>query len=133
MFLGDTKTRLRAKISSPVRENQEAGEDEEDEEDTQSMIYPKVTKPIQDHFFFPTVRVFYGQVIRFQRLTSDRIDFEVRTRSLANILIARGYNKDRLRNQFCKAIDKYMIQFCKWDIPSDLQLWFNQILAELSS
>jgi hypothetical protein len=48
-------------------------------------------------------RVFYGQIIRFQRLTSDRIDFEVRTRSLANILIARGYNKDRLRNQFCKA------------------------------
>ena len=78
-------------------------------------------------------RVFYGQVIRFQRLTSDRIDFEVRTRSLANILIARGYNKDRLRNQFCKAIDKYMIEFCKWDIPLDLQLWFNQILAELSN
>ena len=78
-------------------------------------------------------RVFYGQIIRFQRLTSDRIDFEIRTRSLANILIARGYNKDRLRNQFSKAIDKYMREFCKWDIPLDLQLWFDRIMSELSS
>ena len=66
-------------------------------------------------------------------LTSDKTDFEVRTRSLANILIARGYNKDRLRNQFSKAIDKYMMEFCKWDIPLDLQLWFNQIMSESSS
>ena len=42
-------------------------------------------------------RVFYGEIIRFQWLTSDRIDFEIRTRSLANILIARGYNRNRLR------------------------------------
>ena len=78
-------------------------------------------------------RVFYGQIIRFQRLTSDRIDFEIRTRSLANILIARGYNKNRLRSQFSKAIEKYMIEFCKWDIPLDLKLWFDHILSELSS
>ena len=71
--------------------------------------------------------------IRFQRLTSDRIDFEIRTRSLANILIARGYNKNRLRSQFSKAIEKYMIEFCKWDIPLDLKLWFDHILSELSS
>ena len=78
-------------------------------------------------------RVFYGQIIRFQRLTSDRRDFEVRTRSLADILIARGYNKNRLRNQFSKAINKYMMEFYKWDIPLDLQLWFDKILSELSS
>ena len=41
MFLGETKTRLRPKISSPVRENREEGEDEEDEEDTQSMIFAR--------------------------------------------------------------------------------------------
>ena len=74
-------------------------------------------------------RVFYGQIIRFQRLTSDRIDFEIRTKSLACILLARGYNRDRLRNQFSKAINKYMTEFYKWDIPLDLQLWFDQILS----
>ena len=78
-------------------------------------------------------RVFYGQIIRFQRLTSDRVDFEVRARSLANILIARGYNRNRLKNQFSKAVNKYIIEFYKWDIPSDLRLWFDQIISELSS
>ena len=74
-------------------------------------------------------RVFYGQIIRYQRLTSYRIDFEVRTRSLANILLARGYDKNRLRNQFSKAINKYMVEFYKWAIPLNLPLWFDQILS----
>ena len=74
-------------------------------------------------------RVFYGQVVRFQRLTSDRVDFEVRTKSLADILLARGYNRNRLRKQFSKAINKYMVEFYKWDIPLDLQLWFDQVMS----
>ena len=74
-------------------------------------------------------RVFYGQIIRFQRLTSDREDFEVGARSLANILIARGYKENKLKTQFSKAINKYMFEFYKWDIPSDLQSWFDQIIS----
>ena len=74
-------------------------------------------------------RVFYGQVVRFQRLTSDRVDFEVRTKSLADILLARGYNRNRLRKQFSKAINKYMVEFYKWDIPLDLQSWFDQVMS----
>ena len=68
-------------------------------------------------------------ILRYQRLTSYRIDFEVRTRSLANILLARGYDKNRLRNQFSKAINKYMVEFYKWAIPLNLPLWFDQILS----
>ena len=40
-------------------------------------------------------RVFYGQVIRFQRLCSVMMDFEERTRFLAGILIDRGYDTGR--------------------------------------
>ena len=39
MLLGETKTRLRPEISSPMRKNREEREDEEDEGDTQSMIF----------------------------------------------------------------------------------------------
>ena len=39
MLLGENKIILRPKISSPVRENWEEGEDDEDEEDTQLMIF----------------------------------------------------------------------------------------------
>ena len=48
------------------------------------------------------------------------------------MLIARGYNRNRLKNQFSKAVNKYIIEFYKWDVPSDLQLWFDRIMSELS-
>ena len=41
--------------------------------------------------------------------------------------------ESRNRTQFSKAINKYMIEFYKWDIPSDLQSWFDLIVSELSS
>ena len=72
--------------------------------------------------------VFYGQVIRFQRLTSLKEDFETRVNFLAGILIKRGYDKKLLLKQFCRAIDKYTSEFSKWSLPLDLRAWFFQII-----
>ena len=72
-------------------------------------------------------RVFYGQVIRFQRLCSKREDFEIRTRFLLAILKDRGYKVGWLGRQFCRAVAKYISDFQKWDIPLDVKGWFNSI------
>ena len=74
--------------------------------------------------------VFYGQIVRFQRLTSLKEDFEARVKFLANILIKRGYNKNFLRKRFTKAIDKYGFEFQKWSLPLDLKSWFFQIVND---
>ena len=73
-------------------------------------------------------RVFYGQVIRFQRLSSFKIDFEIRVRFLVTLLIDRGYKTSLLQRQFCRAIDKYLTEFQKWAIPLDLKSWFSTII-----
>ena len=73
-------------------------------------------------------RVFYGQVIRFQRLSSLKEDFEIRVKFLADILLNRGYNMNSLQRQFCKAVDKYTSEFQKWALPLDLVSWFRQII-----
>ena len=73
-------------------------------------------------------RVFYGQVVRFQRLSTFREHFEIRTKFLADILIARGYKRDILQRQFCRAVDKYISEFQKWALPLDISAWFFQIL-----
>ena len=64
-------------------------------------------------------RVFYGQVIRFQRLSTFREDFKNRVKFLADILIRRGYDFKLLQRQFCKAVEKYVLEFQKWTIPLD--------------
>jgi len=74
-------------------------------------------------------RVFYGQVIRFQRLCSFRSGFEERTKFLAGILMQRGYKKGRLQGQFCKAVGKYISEFQKWSLPLDLNSWFLAIVS----
>ena len=73
--------------------------------------------------------VFYGQVVRYQRLTSFKVDFEVRTKFLADILLARGYNKKILCSKFSKAVEKYILEFQKWEIPIDLKSWFIDIVS----
>ena len=73
-------------------------------------------------------RVFYGQVIRFQRLSSLKEDFECRVKFLADILIKRGYDVRLLQKQFCRAVDKYIIEFQKWAILLDLRAWFFDIV-----
>ena len=77
-------------------------------------------------------RVFYSQIIRFQRLCSDKSDFELRTKHLGFILKNRGYKLTRLEKEFCKAINKYVREFQKWAIPLDLNNWFRQIFNEQS-
>ena len=56
-------------------------------------------------------RVFYGQIVRFERLCSFKQGFEDRTKFLLDVLINRGYNFYLLRRQFCKAIEKYVSNF----------------------
>ena len=74
-------------------------------------------------------RVFYGQVIRFQRLCTFRSGFEERTKFLADILILRGYGRKRLGLLFCKAVEKYIGEFQKWALPINFSLWFSSILV----
>ena len=96
-----------------------------------------------DHFLFEVIslpfldsnlddgvcyRVFYGHVIRFQRLSSLKEDFECRVKFLADILIKRGYDVGLLQKQFCRAVDKYIIEFQKWAILLDLKAWFFDIV-----
>ena len=73
-------------------------------------------------------RVFYGQVVRFQRLSTFREHFEERTKFLADILIARGYKRGFLQKQFCRAVNKYISEFQKWALPLDISAWFSQIV-----
>ena len=72
-------------------------------------------------------RVFYGQVIRYQRLCSFMSGFEERTKFLLDVLLKRGYDVDRLRCQFCKAVERYILEFQRWVIPLDFNHWFNCI------
>ena len=73
-------------------------------------------------------RVFYGQVVRFQRLSSLREDFESRVKFLADILLGRCYDCRLLQKQFCRAVEKYVQEFQKWTIPLDLRSWFFEIV-----
>ena len=73
-------------------------------------------------------RVFYGQLVRFQRLCTYREDFELRTRHLLDLLRNRGYEVGLLGRQFCRAVDKYISDFQKWELPSDIREWFRCIV-----
>ena len=66
-------------------------------------------------------RVFYSQLIRYQRLSTLRADFEERTKHLAFILIDRGYKRFLLERQFCRAISSYVSEFQKWFLPCNLR------------
>ena len=72
-------------------------------------------------------RVFYSQIIRFQRLCSHKADFEDRTRLLGAALLERHYRIHLLERQFCRVVDKYIKEFQKWNIPLDLRAWFKDI------
>ena len=74
-------------------------------------------------------RVFYGQVVRFQRLCTYREDFELRTRHLLGLLKERGYRVDFLGRQFCKAVNKYISDFQSWELPSNIEAWFRSIVG----
>ena len=78
-------------------------------------------------------RVFYGQVVRFQRLTSHRVDFEFRVKFLADILLGRRYIRGELKKQFCRAVEKYLVEFQKWPLPSVFSIWFDNIINQIAS
>ena len=97
-----------------------------------------VTLPFLDSNLVTRIcyRVFYGQIVIFQRLCSLRKDFEERSKFLLDILVDRGYNKNLLRREFCKAVEKYMGEFQKWILPVNLRDWFDtlsNINSDLSS
>jgi len=72
--------------------------------------------------------VFYGQVLRYQRLCTLREDFENRTHKLSAQLISRGYNPLNLKKQFSKVIGNYREEFNRFEIPRDIGAWFGNIL-----
>ena len=72
-------------------------------------------------------RVFYGQIVRFQRLCNNRLDFEERVKALLDQLVNRGYKSVLLKREFCKAVEKYIGEFQKWALPVNLQIWFDKI------
>ena len=78
-------------------------------------------------------KVFYGQVLRFQRLCSNIHDFEERVRFLLVTLLNRGYNFRFLKSEFCKVINKYISEFQRWVIPLDFDKWFRDISSGSSN
>ena len=72
--------------------------------------------------------VFYSQVLRYQRLSSNKLDFNERCRQLVNILLARDYKLGKLKKEFCRVVDKFRIEFMKWNIPDNLASWFHEIV-----
>ena len=72
-------------------------------------------------------KVFYGQIIRYQRLSDLRLDFENRVKYLLDFLIERGYICRFLKREFCRAVEKYTGEFQKWVLPLNFNEWFNDI------
>ena len=72
--------------------------------------------------------MFFSQIIRFERLSTNREDFECRTRYLGNILRQRGYYINTLEKLFSKCIIKYAVEFQKWSLPANTKTWFYNII-----
>ena len=98
---------------------------------TDAFPFDVISLPFLDSNINPRLcyLVFYGQVLRYQRLCSFRGDFEDRVRILADELLNRGYNRGKLGHQFCRVIGKYMAEFQKWQVPINISNWFNHILT----
>ena len=72
-------------------------------------------------------KVFYSQVLRYERLSSYLEDFEDRVRMLGVMLLDRGYKREMLSREFRQVIGVYRSEFERWNIPAESQLWFNNI------
>ena len=88
------------------------------------ISFPFLDSNIDDDLCY---RVFYSQIIRFERLCSFRHDFEFRVLHLGKILLSRDYALRRLERLFCKAIGKYAREFQKWSLPPDIRYWFRNL------
>ena len=78
-------------------------------------------------------KVFYGQIVRFQRLCSFKHHFEERACFLLKILLERHYNLKFLKREFCKAVEKYISEFQRWAIPVSIHEWFEGLASRINS
>ena len=76
-------------------------------------------------------KVFYSQVLRYERLCSFQCDFESRVRTLGIFLLKRGYRLALLRREFVKVIRSYRTEFERWSVPTDSKMWFSKIISNL--
>ena len=74
-------------------------------------------------------KVFFSQVLRYQRLCSFRQDFEDRVYLLGKNLEERGYSVTKLGKEFRQVVDNYRLEFEKWDIPINSSSWFRLIFT----
>ena len=72
-------------------------------------------------------KVFYSQILRYQRLCTFIVDFTNRVRLLGNTLINRGYRLDKLAKEFRLVVGNYRAEFERWSIPVNSQVWFRNI------
>ena len=73
-------------------------------------------------------KVFFSQILRYERLCSFSCDFEQRVKALGDVLISRGYDQAYLGREFEKVVGTYRQEFEKWKIPIDSKVWFTKIL-----
>ena len=78
-------------------------------------------------------RVFYGEILRYARLSSHMGDFEARVRITGEMLLARGYDFRGLRREFGRVLCKYRGEFEKWYVPLDIHGWFGLIFHPTGS
>ena len=78
-------------------------------------------------------KVFYGQIVRFQRLCSFKHHFEERACFLLKILLERHYNLKFLKREFCKAVEKYISEFQRWAIPVSIHELFEGLASRTNS
>ena len=78
-------------------------------------------------------KVFFSQVLRYERLCSFCSDFEQRVKALGDILINRGYDKELLGREFNKVVAAYRQEFERWKIPTNSFIWFDNILIPLTN
>ena len=77
-------------------------------------------------------KVFYGQIVRFQRLCSFRCHFEERACFLLKILLERHYYSRFLKREYCKAVEKYVSEFQRWAIPVSIYQWFDELASRIN-
>ena len=72
-------------------------------------------------------KVFYSQILRYQRLCSNMEDFCSRTKMLGDQLMERGYKFSKLSKEFVGVLNNYKGEFERWVIPIDIVKWFQDI------
>ena len=72
-----------------------------DDFDFEVVSFPFPTSSMSDHI---TYNSFYSQLVRFSSVCSKFNDFDIRSRTLLESLLNRGFSKYRLKNSFRKFV-----------------------------